>query len=321
MEAIDELFCDTYNLEMRSVIAKGGYGIVFRVFSKQYKQEFALKRIPLKNFKANEVNTMMKLNNKHICNLYQYYSFDNYIYMLLEFCPMSLTNAIIQMKNPSLEWLMKNIYEILIGIQACHHLNIAHSDIKPQNILFDKYNRIKICDFGLASEIDCNKSNKIEGSLCFMAPEILKGKTYDPFKADVWSLGVTFYFMATKTYPFSPNQSKESLLHSIVCGLYDDTLIEFPYLRSLISQCLKVDPNDRPTVKELMAHKFFTKLFDSTQATPLRLGTKCSISSIFAITRPVVKFNPICRHKTTPTGLACKEICIPHKTRRTSGYL
>ena len=315
METIDEKYCSSHGLDFCDVIAKGGYGIVYHVFSRHYKRDFALKRVNLSNFKQGEVKAMMSMSSPHICSLYQYNQFDNYVYMLLEYCPHSLDKELQSCKILPNELLVKYIYEILIAIEVCHDHNIAHSDIKPSNILIDKYGRIKVCDFGLAKEFDIKGSDLKHGSLCFMAPEIFTEKTYDPAKADIWALGVTFYYMATHRYPFNPKMDLESLKLLITEGIYDESLIQNNLLRNLISQCLKLNPKERPTVTELMSFPYFQDLFTTTS---LKLEKMTNVSTPYFTSVQSSPKLSLRNHKITRSALFSKDIIIPRLKKKSS---
>ena len=90
-----------------------------------------------------------------------------------------------------------------------HSQNIAHRDIKLENILIDTSERIKIIDFGFSIDYKSKeKQNKYAflcGTPCYMAPELLeiKQKTCNLCKIDVWALGVLLFRMLVGTYPFS----------------------------------------------------------------------------------------------------------------------
>ena len=84
----------------------------------------------------------------------------------------------------------------------------------------------------------------------FMAPEIFVSQTFNPFQSDIWALGVTIYFMATKCLPFYA-QNTNHLISLIMNNMYDDKLIKDPLLRQVISKCLVTSPFQRATVDEL----------------------------------------------------------------------
>ena len=291
MEEVDEKFFQSHGFEFRQIIAKGGYGLVYLVFSEQYQQEFAMKRVLISHFKPSEIKCMMALESQHICSLYQYYYFDQYVYMLLEYCPTSLQQIVIKHRKIPEEFLVRYIYNILLGIKECHSHNIAHSDIKPGNFLLDKYGRIKVCDFGLSNEVDPHGSNCKQGSLIFMAPEIFRKAPYDPIKADIWSLGVTFYNMATGTFPFKSRVSVDHLKEVITKGEYDETLIQNPHLKRMISQCLNLDPMARPSVDELLKNPFLTYALPVMQSSGKR-----SSANLFKVT-PNINLAAVRRNK------------------------
>ena len=106
--------------------------------------------------------------------------------------------------------------QILEALSFCHSKKIAHRDIKPDNIFLDKHDRIKLADFGLAKHFDKNiKSTEHCGSVMYCSPEIVKDESFDPFSADIYALGMTFFFMITGKHPFN-SSFLENLKRSII---------------------------------------------------------------------------------------------------------
>ena len=84
---------------------------------------------------------------------------------------------------------------IVNGIDYCHQNGIIHRDLKPENLLLNKFNEIKIVDFGLGQLIQ-TRSRLLKtacGSPCYAAPEMIAGKPYKGQSADIWSIGVILY--------------------------------------------------------------------------------------------------------------------------------
>ena len=72
-----------------------------------------------------------------------------------------------------------------------HDFNIVHLDLKTDNVVFDlQTNQIFIIDFGHSEKVKPQqKIRGIVGTTGFRAPEVSEKNTYDPIKADIWSLG------------------------------------------------------------------------------------------------------------------------------------
>jgi serine/threonine protein kinase len=84
-----------------------------------------------------------------------------------------------------------------------HENNIAHRDLKLDNILIDENNRIKLIDFGFS--VFANSEHKLQlfcGTPHYMDPDIVKKKDYNGQAADVWALGVILFIILTGKLPF-----------------------------------------------------------------------------------------------------------------------
>lgn len=99
----------------------------------------------------------------------------------------------------------------IVGIQYLHEMEIAHRDIKCENVLMTSNNDLKLTDFGFSRYmIDIRGKRVLSdtycGSISYVAPEILKAVPYNPKVADVWSLGIILYVMLNRGIPFdNPN--------------------------------------------------------------------------------------------------------------------
>ena len=76
-------------------------------------------------------------------------------------------------------------------------------DLKPENLLLDNKNTIKIVDFGLSNTYKQGETLKTAcGSPCYAAPEMISGKYYHGYAADIWSTGIILYAMLCGYLPF-----------------------------------------------------------------------------------------------------------------------
>lgn len=80
------------------------------------------------------------------------------------------------------------------GLDYLHANQLAHGDLKPDNLLLGADGRVKIADFG-SSQLTrcCDLVNRTAGTPAFMAPEMCSGQPYHARMADVWALGVCLY--------------------------------------------------------------------------------------------------------------------------------
>lgn len=111
------------------------------------------------------------------------------------------------------EAIREYLVQICRALDFIHARNVLHLDIKPQNILIAHagVERVaRLVDFGIAAEFSERRLRlqKFVGSLAFMAPEVLTGQPLDG-RADLYALGVTLYFVLTRTLPFYSEKMTE----------------------------------------------------------------------------------------------------------------
>ena len=143
--------------------------------------------------------------------------------------------------------LLKYTGQILDALIYLEDNNIVHKDIKPSNILIDSFGTIKLADFGLSAFYDKNKlSEDYSGSTAFLAPEIVSKKPHNPVKSDIWSLGVSLYFIAVGNFPF-PSDDHDTLVKAIKTGKYIIPPNINKAIRIIITHSLLMNPDERMT--------------------------------------------------------------------------
>lgn len=99
-----------------------------------------------------------------------------------------------------------------------HTQNIAHRDIKLDNILIEENtNMIKVIDFGFSVICSAQKLKIFCGTPSYMAPEIVQKREYEGKPVDMWALGVMLFAMLTGTFPFK-GISEQDLYYKIQRG-------------------------------------------------------------------------------------------------------
>lgn len=91
--------------------------------------------------------------------------------------------------NPSRSARERILRDILDGVEYLHHRGLLHNDLKPQNIIINRYGAAHIIDFGLSASDDSLWSGCVGGSNTFSAPEILNGKGRADAASDIYSVG------------------------------------------------------------------------------------------------------------------------------------
>ena len=88
------------------------------------------------------------------------------------------------------------------AIYFLHENNLIHRNIKPENILLDEYNNVKLCDFKWCTELSSGNSLTFCGSYEYMSPELINEKSYN-HSTDLWSLGCLLFELVQGYSPFS----------------------------------------------------------------------------------------------------------------------
>jgi serine/threonine-protein kinase len=198
--------------ELRSFIASGGMGTVYRAFDMTLEREVAVKvmknelvndRQALESF-YREARAAASLNHSNIIHIYTFDEAEGQKYLVMELADQGSLDGRIELyqRLPELDVLD-------IGIKVASALNLAlkhnflHRDIKPGNILFNADNEPKLVDFGLACKADLEHSSEEAawGTPYYVAPEKIRREA-ETFLSDLYSLGGTLYHALTGHVPF-----------------------------------------------------------------------------------------------------------------------
>lgn len=183
------------------------------------------------------------------------------VWLVLEFCPGDELYNYLLRHGPLPVDKVKKIFTQLVGAVAyVHSKSCVHRDLKLENILLDKHENVKLCDFGFTREYE-GKASYLQtfcGTVCYSAPEMLKGEKYAGEKVDVWSLGIILYALLAGQLPYDDDDdqvTKHRILNEDPA--FDD---KFPNeARELIKLLLSKRPLIRPSLEEILAHPFLVE--------------------------------------------------------------
>jgi serine/threonine protein kinase len=205
--------------ELRSVIASGGMGTVYRAFDtvldrwvavKLMKKEFTSDEKALGDF-YREARACASLNHTNIIHIYTFDEWEGRRYLVMELADCGSLDSKIekQTRISELEVLDVGI-KISSALDMALKHNLIHRDIKPGNILFNADNEPKLVDFGLARNVEAEQEsdNVTWGTPYYVAPEKIK-RERETFLSDMYSLGGTLYHALTGHVPFEAPSVEE----------------------------------------------------------------------------------------------------------------
>lgn len=259
------LFADYY--ELKTQLRKGSYATVWECIHKASGKKFACKVIQRQGLKPkddeavlNEVAVMQTLaGNKYVVQLLDFYEEPDFFYLVMEYCVGGDVFERIVKYTQYTEADARDLAVVLLkAIDSLHRNNIAHRDIKPQNLLLLKHTDnwdIKIADFGFARRVHTPESlTSRVGTPTYVAPEILKNLPHD-HRVDLWSAGVVIFVLLVGYPPFL-DEDQTNLFRKIRNGeweFYDEDWKNISQdAKDLIKGLLVVDPADRFTVREAL---------------------------------------------------------------------
>ncbi|KAL4476389.1 hypothetical protein ABPG74_010122 [Tetrahymena malaccensis] len=194
-------------------------GSFFRVINKQDNKLYLLRNIKFYDQEKiqNEINLIKKINHPNILRYVEHYYDEQEtktlspIIIIYENAEVKLLEEILQdyqfhnqyvPEDDILSWLGQMCSTIL-HLQS---INIAHRNIKPSVILVDINFQFYFFDFSIVCE--SQMGDEMIGTPLLIAPEIIQNKKglVDYFLADVWSIGVTFYYICAQRFPFEGNE-------------------------------------------------------------------------------------------------------------------
>ena len=203
-----------------------------------------------------ELDALMNLDHPGIIKLYDQFVFNEHLFLILEYCEGGSLLNLISGRKLSPDRFFEIAWEIVQALDYCHSRSVAHRDLKPENILFDGYGKVRLADFGISEFVKNKRLRNSSGTSQYMAPEVIQKMPNDPFAADIWSLGVMFATMLQGYHPFT-GSTKAEVKRNITRGLHIIDRQIPVCLQYLIRRMLSVEPEKRPTIKEVMASECF----------------------------------------------------------------
>ena len=205
-----------------------------------------------------EINILKSVKHKHIVQLYDVLQTPRHIFIIMEYCEgKDLLDYILTKSKLSEEESLKYFHQLINALFYLHSQNIAHRDIKIDNMLLDRNRDLKLVDFGLSTKYpDDNLLDQPCGTVVYAAPEVLQGREYHGMLADVWSSGIVLYGMLSGYLPFG-EQDDEINRINIISGKINYPSYFSDCVKDLLMHMLDLDPMTRYTLQEVRSHPWF----------------------------------------------------------------
>ena len=158
-------------------------------------------------------------------------------------------------------------FQLCSGISYAHSKNIAHLDLKPENIFLDNQLSVRVGDWGSSVSFVPQKpqfGNPV-GTFFYCSPEMLCGKQYFPDKCDLWSLGILLHTMVTGKWPYY-GESEGEIYDRVRNGMVKIETCFGPEFVDLVSSLLQVEPFHRISVDQVLVHPWLASVNPQTRA-------------------------------------------------------
>ncbi|EAS00939.2 Serine/Threonine kinase domain protein (macronuclear) [Tetrahymena thermophila SB210] len=270
-----------HNFKITLTLGRGAGSCVFLIEEYKSGSLYALKTITKQsqyytnniNRIKNEYNLHSQLDHPNIVKILKRFEDNEYVYMMLEYCPGGSLFDYVKSKGRLNEDEARDIsYQIVQGLEYLHKNKIIHRDLKPGNILLTGNNSVKICDFGLAVRVTNYESERDTfcGTPNYIAPEICSREKYG-IQSDCWSFGCILYTIATGRPPFETVSIQQTLKM-----LQKKNKVEYPShlsksLVDLIDHILDWNQDTRYNISQIKSHPFYNKSKQNTHENEYKL--------------------------------------------------
>jgi len=207
-------------------VGEGGFGTVYKAVDQTLQRPVAVK-VMLQSLSTNlefvqkfirEAVTAAQLNHRNIVAIHKVGRDERrgLHYLIMEFVEGETLSSVVEREGVlTVERLLPIALQACDALATAHEANIVHRDIKPDNLMIDATGTVKITDFGLAKSLASDaKTTKVMGTPHYMSPEQFEGTAVDN-RSDIYSLGVTFYYLLSKERPYE-GENTVQIIYSIL---------------------------------------------------------------------------------------------------------
>ncbi len=306
--------------EILAALGAGGMGEVYRGRDTRLRRDIAIKVLPerfaipfARERFLREARACSVLSHPNICAIYDLGDFEGRPFLVMELLEGETLRRYIGSQPVNPEKALDFAIQLTRALEAAHAKGIVHRDIKPANVMITPQGQVKVLDFGLAKigsaisgapdELaetavmdDLTVPGTTVGTYAYMSPEQARGGVVDA-RADIWSLGVVLYEMATGSQPFTGPTSAvvvEGLLTQQPAPLRQRNPQAPPGLEPIVLKALEKDPSRRyQSALELRAdlERISRRTASGLVELPSRLTSLLALAALAAVMLSGVLWN------------------------------
>ncbi|XP_044747347.1 testis-specific serine/threonine-protein kinase 3-like isoform X2 [Coccinella septempunctata] len=235
-----------------------------RLACKIFDKEKAPKDF-LEKFFPRELEILTKIENPHIIQVHSILQRGPRVFIFMRYADNGDLLTFIKQhgvipENQARFWFR----QITSGLHYLHSKNIAHRDLKCENILLSRRFNVKLADFGFARFCVDHEGHRVLsetycGSAAYAAPEVVNGTRYNPKLSDVWSIGVILFIMLNASMPFDDSNLRKLLKDQITKNWVFRSRIRDKItsaVKSLVRQLLEPDVTLRLTLDRVIQNEW-----------------------------------------------------------------
>jgi len=244
--------------QLTRVIGEGGMACVYEGVHEKLGTKVAVKVLnpllarnaQLRQRFENEANFMASLNHPNIARVLDIEDQDGTLAIVMELLEGEDLDERVKRKGPlSAEEIKPLFGQLLNAFEYAHSKGIVHRDIKPANIFVDASNHVKILDFGIAKVFgtgnEMTQTGTQMGTPVYMSPEQVKGDKSIDHRSDIYSLGVTLYFLLSGRAPFKSHDESTFEIFTKIVNEPIPLLDNNDFFNSIINKAAAKDRNER----------------------------------------------------------------------------
>jgi eukaryotic-like serine/threonine-protein kinase len=317
------------HLRVLEPIGRGAFGDVYRAWDTRLDREVALKLLPAGAASSDrratsiieEGRLLARVRHPNVVTIYGAEQIESRIGLWMELVKgRTLQQILDEGQSFTPAEVVRIGIELSRAVEAVHAAGLLHRDIKPHNVMVEDAGRVVLMDFGTGREVDDDSAAGLAGTPLYLAPELLSGS--DPsVRSDVYSLGVLFYQLLTRSHPvrarslhdlrLAHSQHERSDLRSIRPDVS-------PRLARIIDRALNPRPEDRFESAGSLVHDLIRQK-DHSRRLPLAYGL--GVAAVLVVLVSIASRSGVMRDVGSDRVAATDSAATTTPTRRSIAVL